>query len=112
PREDVVVTVSHAGYIKRIPASEYRAQRRGGRGKLGATAREEDFIDNIFVASTHDSILFFTSLGRVHWRKVHEIPSGSRTARGKAIVNLLQLGPEEKITAFLPVATWDGGHYV
>jgi DNA gyrase subunit A len=111
-REDMVVTVSHAGYIKRIPASEYRAQRRGGRGKVGATAREEDFIDNIFVASTHDSILFFTSLGRVHWRKVHEIPSGSRTARGKAIVNLLQLGPEEKITAFLPVATWDGGHHV
>jgi DNA gyrase subunit A len=111
-REDMAVTVSHAGYIKRLPASEYRAQRRGGRGKLGATAREEDFIANLFVASTHDAILFFTSKGRVHWRKVHEIPPGSRAARGKAIVNLLQLGPEEKITAFLPVASWEPGHYV
>jgi len=112
PREDVVVTVSHAGYIKRIPASEYRAQRRGGRGKVGATAREEDFIENIFVASTHDTILFFTSLGRVHWRKVHEIPQGSRTARGKAIVNLLQLGPDEQITAFLPVVRFEEGRHV
>jgi DNA gyrase subunit A len=112
PREDVVVTVSHAGYIKRIAASEYRAQRRGGRGKVGATAREEDFIENLFVASTHDTILFFTSLGRVHWRKVHEIPPGSRTARGKAIVNLLHLGPDEQISAFLPVACFEEGRHV
>ncbi|MEW6269075.1 MAG: DNA gyrase subunit A [Thermodesulfobacteriota bacterium] len=112
PREDVVVTVSHAGYIKRIPASEYRAQRRGGRGKLGATAREEDFIAHLFIASTHDTILFFTSLGRVHWRKVHEIPAGTRAARGKAIVNLLQLGPDEQITAFLPVTRFEDGRYV
>ncbi len=111
-REDVVVTVSHAGYIKRIPASEYRAQRRGGRGKLGATARDEDFIAHLFVASTHDTILFFTSLGRVHWRKVHEIPPGTRAARGKAIVNLLQLGPDEQITAFLPVERFEDGRYV
>jgi DNA gyrase subunit A len=112
PREDVVVTVSHAGYIKRIPASEYRTQRRGGRGKLGATAREEDFIAHLFIASTHDTILFFTSLGRVHWRKVHEIPPGTRAARGKAIVNLLQLGPDEQITAFLPVTRFEEGRYV
>jgi DNA gyrase subunit A len=112
PREDVVVTVSHAGYIKRIAASEYRAQRRGGRGKVGATAREEDFIAHLFVASTHDTILFFTSLGRVHWRKVHEIPQGSRTARGKAIVNLLQLGPGEQISAFLPVARFEENRHV
>ena len=112
PREDVVVTVSHAGYIKRIAASEYRAQRRGGRGKVGATAREEDFIANIFVASTHDTILFFTSEGRVHWRKVHEIPQGARASRGKAIVNLLQLGPDEQITAFLPVARFEEGRHV
>jgi DNA gyrase subunit A len=112
PREDVVVTVSHAGYIKRIAANEYRAQRRGGRGKVGATAREEDFIENLFVASTHDTILFFTSLGRVHWRKVHEIPPGSRTARGKAIVNLLQLGPDEQISAFLPVSRFEEGRHV
>jgi DNA gyrase subunit A len=112
PREDVVVTVSHAGYIKRIAASEYRAQKRGGRGKLGATARDEDFIANIFVASTHDTILFFTSQGRVHWRKVHEIPQGARAARGKAIVNLLQLGADEQITAFLPVARFEEGRHV
>ncbi|HEY8516635.1 MAG TPA: DNA gyrase subunit A [Candidatus Binatia bacterium] len=111
-REDVVVTVSHAGYIKRIPASEYRAQRRGGRGKVGATAREEDFIAHLFIASTHDTILFFTNQGRVHWRKVYEIPAGTRTARGKAIVNLLQLGPEEHITAFLPVNRFEPGRYV
>jgi DNA gyrase subunit A len=107
PEEDVVVTVSHAGYIKRIPTTEYRAQRRGGRGKQGATAREEDFIEHVFVASTHDAILFFTSLGRVHWRKVFEIPSGSRAARGKAIVNLLALGADEQITAFLPVRSFE-----
>ena len=112
PHEDMVVTVSHAGYIKRIAASEYRAQRRGGRGKVGATAREEDFIEHLFVASTHDTILFFTSLGRVHWLKVHEIPPGSRTARGKAIVNLLQLGPDEQISAFLPVSRFEEGRHV
>lgn len=103
PREDMVVTVSHAGYIKRIAATEYRAQKRGGRGKLGATARDEDFIKNLVVASTHDIILFFTTEGRVHWRKVYEIPSGSRAARGKAIVNLLQLGKDEQLSAFLTV---------
>ena len=107
PREDMVVTVSHAGYIKRLPTSEYRAQRRGGRGKVGATAREEDFIEHVFVASTHDSILFFASAGRLHWRKVHEIPRGSRNARGKAVVNLLQLGAEEKLSAFLPIAAFE-----
>src|SRR5690606_32609765 len=112
PEEDVVVTVSHAGYVKRIPASEYRAQRRGGRGKLGATAREEDFIEHVFVASTHDAMLFFTTSGRVHWRKVFEIPAGSRAARGKAIVNLLALGPDEQITAFLPVESFEPDTHV
>jgi DNA gyrase subunit A len=107
PEEDVVVTISHAGYIKRIAATEYRAQRRGGRGKVGATARDEDFIEHVFVASTHDAILFFTTSGRVHWRKVFEIPSGSRAARGKAIVNLLALGADEQITAFLPVKSFE-----
>ncbi len=112
PREDMVVTVSHAGYIKRIAASEYRAQRRGGRGKLGATARDEDFIENLVVASTHDIILFFTSAGRVHWRKVYEIPSGSRAARGKAVVNLLQLGAGEQLSAFLTVPEFTEGSRV
>ena len=107
PEEDVVVTISHAGYIKRIAATEYRAQRRGGRGKVGATARDEDFIEHVFVASTHDAILFFATSGRVHWRKVFEIPSGSRAARGKAIVNLLALGADEQITAFLPVESFE-----
>ncbi|MDG2308136.1 MAG: DNA gyrase subunit A [Candidatus Binatia bacterium] len=112
PREDMVVTVSHAGYIKRIAATEYRAQRRGGRGKLGATARDEDFIEDLVVASTHDIILFFTTAGRVHWRKVYEIPSGSRIARGKAVVNLLQLGAEEQLSAFLTVPEFTEGSRV
>jgi len=111
-REDMAVTVSHAGYIKRIGTSEYRAQGRGGRGRIGATAREEDFIEHLFVASTLDNILFFTSKGRVHWRKVYEIPSGSRVARGKAIVNLLQLAADEKITAFLPLTEFAPGRSV
>jgi len=112
PREDMVVTVSHAGYIKRIGTSEYRPQRRGGRGKMGATAREEDFIESLVVASTHDIILFFTTLGRVHWRKVYEIPSGSRAARGKAVVNLLQLAPDEQLSTFLTVPEFVDGRWV
>ena len=111
-QEDVVVTVSHAGYIKRIPVTEYRAQRRGGRGKMGATAREEDFLEHVFVASTHDVMLFFTTSGRLHWRKVLEIPPGSRTARGKAIVNLLALAPDEQISAFLPLTSFEPDAYV
>jgi DNA gyrase subunit A len=112
PREDMAVTLSHAGYMKRIPASEYRPQRRGGRGKIGATARDEDFIANLFIASSHDYLLFFTTSGRVYWRKVHEIPLGSRAARGKAIINLLNLGPEERLSAFLPVAAFETGRQV
>jgi len=112
PREDMVVTISHAGYTKRIPTTEYRTQRRGGRGKIGATARDEDFIANLFVASTHDYLLFFTTSGRVYWRKVHEIPPGSRASRGKAIVNLLSLGPDEKLSAFLPVSEFTPERHV
>jgi len=109
PREEMVVTVSHAGYIKRIATSEYRPQRRGGRGKVGATARDEDFIENLVVASTHDIILFFTTHGRVHWRKVYEIPAAGRAARGKAIVNLLHLGKDEQLSAFLTVPEFTEG---
>ena len=87
----MVVTVSHLGYIKRNPLSEYRAQRRGGKGVKGMEAREEDFVERLFVASTHAYILFFTTRGRVHWLKVHELPQLGRAARGKALVNLLQL---------------------
>jgi len=101
--EEMVVTISHAGYVKRNPVSIYRAQRRGGRGKTGAVAREEDFLESLFVASTHSYLLVFSDKGKVYWLKVHEVPQAGRAARGKPIVNLLQLSPEEKIAAVLPV---------
>ena len=101
--EAMVVTVSNAGYIKRLPVSTYRQQRRGGRGVTGMDTKEEDFVKDLFIASTHEHMLFFTNKGRLHWRKVHELPKASRTARGRAIVNLLNLQPEEFVTAFLPV---------
>ncbi len=101
--EEMVVTVSHAGYVKRNPVSLYRAQRRGGRGRTGASAREEDFLEALFVASTHSYLLVFTDKGKVYWLKVHEIPQAGRTARGKPIVNLLQLAQGEKVAAILPV---------
>ena len=89
--EDMVVTISHQGYIKRNPVSLYRAQHRGGKGMTGAKPKEEDFVEHLFVASSHDYFLFFTNKGRVYWKKVHEIPQGGRMSRGKAIVNLLDL---------------------
>src|SRR4051794_1900860 len=101
--EDMVVTFSHQGYVKRNPVSLYRAQRRGGRGKAGAGTTDEDFIEQIFVASTHAFVLIFTSKGRVFWLKVHELPQAGRAARGKAIVNLVPLAQDEKIAALLPV---------
>ncbi len=101
--EDMVVTVSNAGYIKRLPVSTYRQQRRGGRGVAGMDTKDEDFVRDLFIASTHDYMLFFTNTGRLYWRKVHELPKASRTARGRAIVNLLDLKGEEGVTAFLPV---------
>ncbi|NVM57492.1 MAG: DNA gyrase subunit A, partial [Desulfobacterales bacterium] len=110
--EDMVVTVSHAGYIKRNPITLYNSQRRGGKGKTGMATREEDFVDRLFVASTHDTFLFFTNLGRVYWRKVHELPQAGRLARGKAIVNLLALGEAEKLAAVLPVRSFEPGHSV
>ncbi|MCX7628183.1 MAG: DNA gyrase subunit A [Methylophilaceae bacterium] len=110
--EDVVVTLSHTGYIKSQPLSEYRAQRRGGRGKQAAVTKEDDFIDKMFVANTHDYILCFSSRGRVYWLKVYEVPQGSRTSRGKPIVNLFPLEEGEKINAILPVKEFDAHHYV
>jgi len=101
--EEMVVTVSHAGYVKRNPVSLYRAQRRGGRGKTGAVAREEDFLESLFVASTHSYVLVFSNKGKVYWLKVHEIPQAGRAARGKPIVNLVQLAQDEKVAAILPV---------
>ena len=110
--EDMVVTISHEGYVKRNPASLYRAQRRGGRGKIGATTRDEDFVEHLFVASTHSYLMFFTTTGKVYWLKVHEIPQAGRAARGRAITNLIQLKPDEKLSAFLPVREFHEGHYL
>ena len=107
--EDMVVTVSHDGYIKRNPVGEYRAQRRGGRGKIGAVTKEEDFIEHLFVASTHAYILFFTTSGKLYWIKVYALPQAGRAARGKAIVNLLQLQADEKVSAFLTVREFHPG---
>jgi DNA gyrase subunit A len=110
--EDMAVTISHEGYIKRNAVSLYRAQRRGGKGKIGTTTREEDFVEYLFVASTHSYILFFTTTGRVYWIKVHELPQASRAARGKPIVNLLHLEEGEKVSAFLSVREFQEGRYV
>ncbi len=110
--EDMVVTISHAGYIKRNPAILYRSQRRGGKGVMGAATREEDFVEHIFVSSTHSFLLCFTTIGRVHWVKVHEIPQIGRTAKGRAIVNLLPLREGEKISAFLPVREFQEEQFV
>ncbi len=110
--EDVVVTLSHGGYAKAQPLSSYEAQRRGGKGKSATAMKDEDFIDKLFVANTHDWLLCFSSRGRVYWIKVYELPQGSRTSRGKPIVNLLPLQEGERITAVLPVKEFDEGHYV
>lgn len=101
--EEMVVTISHTGYIKRNPVSIYRSQNRGGKGKSGMSTREDDFVVDLFVASTKDYLLVFTSKGRLHWLKVHAIPQIGRTAKGRAISNLVQMGPDEKIAAILPV---------
>ncbi len=101
--EDVVITISHTGYIKRLPVAAYRSQRRGGKGVTGADLKEEDFIEHLFVASTHDYLLCFTDKGRVYWLKVYDLPQTSRQAKGKAIVNLLEIQPDEKMAAFVPV---------
>ncbi|MGA1529317.1 MAG: DNA gyrase subunit A [Kiritimatiellia bacterium] len=97
-----VITLSHGGYIKRVPVETYREQRRGGRGKSGMTTKEEDYVEHVFSASTHDYLLFFTNAGRVHWKKVYEVPEGTRTSRGKAIVNLLEITGEEKVATLIP----------
>jgi DNA gyrase subunit A len=110
--EDVVVTFSHAGYIKSQPLADYRAQRRGGRGKQAATTKEDDFIERLFIANTHDTMLCFSSRGRVYWLKVYNVPQGTRTSRGKPIVNLFPLGEGEKINAVLPVKEYDDKHFV
>ena len=110
--EDMAVTISHDGYIKRNPVTLYRAQRRGGKGKIGTTTKEEDFVEYLFIASMHAHILFFTTIGKVYWIKVHELPQASRAARGRPIVNLLNLEPGEKVSAFLSVREFQEGRYI
>lgn len=108
-----IITISHSGYIKRVPIDTYRAQRRGGKGVSGATTKEEDFVEHMFVANTHDYILFFTSAGKIYWEKVYEIPEGSRISRGKAIFNLLNISNEEQIAAMIRVREFsDSKHLV
>ena len=111
--EDMVVTMTHYGYVKRLPKTTYRAQRRGGKGVMATATREEDFVEQMYVTSTHDPIMFFTNMGRVYQLNCYEIPEAGRTARGTAIVNLLQLSPGEKVTTMLPVpAEKVAGHYL
>ncbi|MBI5793391.1 MAG: DNA gyrase subunit A [Rhodocyclales bacterium] len=111
-REDMVVTLSHTGYIKRQPLADYRSQKRGGRGKQAAAIKDDDFVDRLFIANTHDYILCFSNRGRVYWLKVYETPEGTRTSRGKPIVNLFPLEEREKITAILPVKEFDEEHFI
>jgi DNA gyrase subunit A len=110
--QDMVVTLSHLGYMKSQPLSEYRAQRRGGRGKQAASTKEDDWVDQLFIANSHDTILCFSNRGRVYWLKVYETPQGSRTSRGRPIVNMFPLLEGEKITVVLPIKQFDEQHYI
>ncbi len=112
PEEDVVVTLSHAGYAKAQPIDTYTAQRRGGRGKAATKMKDEDFIEKLFIASTHDTLLCFSSKGRVYWLNVYQIPMGSRTSRGRPMVNLLPLEDDERIRAILPIREYEEGKFV
>jgi DNA gyrase subunit A len=108
----MVITISHAGYIKRLPIDAYRRQKRGGTGVTGIDMKEEDFVEHLFIASTHEYILFFTNIGKVHWLKVYEIPQASRAARGKAIINMLQLEQGEKISSYVRVKEFKEGNFL
>ena len=110
--EDVVVTLSHAGYAKSQPANTYRSQRRGGRGKTATSVKDQDFIDKLFIASTHDTLLCFSNRGKLYWLKVYELPQASRTARGKPIINLLPLKEGEQINAVLPIREYTKDKFV
>ncbi len=110
--EDMVVTITHTGYIKRNPISLYRSQHRGGKGKVGIDVKEEDFVEDLFIASTHDYLLFFTDAGKIYWKKVHEVPQAGRITRGKAIINLLNLSPQEKVTAILSLKDFSPGKFI
>src|SRR6185503_20021594 len=110
--ENMVVTVSHQGYVKRLPVDTYRAQRRGGRGLRGMETKDEDWVEHMFVASTHDYLMIFTRRGLCYWKKVWEIPIGGRTSRGKPIVNLLNVADDEQIAAVVPVREFRDDQYL
>ncbi|MEP7110501.1 MAG: DNA gyrase subunit A [Ferruginibacter sp.] len=110
--EDVVVTISHLGYIKRTSSAEYRQQRRGGRGSKGSSTRQEDYIEHLFVASTHHTLMFFTEKGRCFWLKVYEIPEGDKTSKGRALQNMIQIPPDDKVRAIIDVENFDDEEYV
>ena len=110
--EEMVITLTHFGYIKRLPTDTYKAQRRGGRGIMGISTREEDFVERLFVTSTHNYVLFFTSKGKVYRLKAYEIPESGRQAKGTAIVNLLQLDQGEKVTAAIPLKEFEEGKFL
>ena len=110
--EEMVITLSHTGYIKRNPLSAYRSQRRGGKGLTGMETKEEDFVEQLFIGSTHDYMLFFTNFGRLYWMKIYQIPEAGRTAKGKALINLLQLSPGENVSTALPVRDFKDGYLV
>src|SRR3989337_2482019 len=110
--EDVVITISHLGYIKRTPVEEYRAQKRGGRGAIGGKTRGEDYIEHLFVASTHHTMLFFTEKGRCFWLKVYEIPEGEKQSKGRAIQNLITLPSDDKIRAIIDIKDLGDKDYI
>ena len=110
--EDMVVTISHMGYIKRTSVSEYRQQRRGGRGAKGAATRNEDYVEKLFIASTHTTLLFFTEKGKCFWLKVYQIPEGEKSSKGRALQNMIQIPPDDKVRAILDVKEYTEGHYI
>ena len=112
PNEDVVITISHMGYIKRTPLSEYRLQNRGGVGAKGSTTRDEDFIEHIYVANMHSTMLFFTKNGKCYWLKVYEIPEGAKASKGRAIQNVINIEPDDKVCAYLNVNDLKDEEYI
>ena len=110
--EDVVITISHLGYIKRTSSDEYRQQKRGGRGAMGAKTRDEDFVEHLFVASTHHTLMFFTEKGRCYWMKVYEVPEGDKNTKGRAIQNLMQLPGDDKIRAIIDIKSFEDKDFV
>merc|ERR1711879_20286 len=107
PNEPMVVTITHNGYVKRVPIKSYEKQRRGGKGKVAVTTHDDDFIERFFVSNTHDTLMFVTNMGQIYWLKVYRIPEGSRTAKGKAVVNLINLRADEKIMEIIPTSDFD-----